>query len=103
MNYKKFIQHRCLLFGTFSASKAARKITRKLEPSNIARYGSNLYEQAYNYYMITRKRYYGFWILFAVVIILAILNFVFLDKAIWLSAALTTLFMYWMRGDYRCE
>lgn len=56
MDYKKYIRHRAWMFGSMSAMKAAQKITMDLESHNVSRYGSTLYEQAYNYYQVRYKR-----------------------------------------------
>lgn len=101
MNYKRYIRHRALIFGSMSALRAAQKITSDLEPHNVSRYGTTIYEQAYNYYQVRFKKQT---LLKIVIFILLILPLpVLFYKNVAVNAALAayyTILSYYMRKGY---
>ena len=102
MNYKKFIKHRAFLYGTLSAHKAAEKILSGLEPTYRSRYGSSLYEQAYNYYKILHDKYAVKCIINYIVAIGALAGILLIPKqSLIILTILTTLYTYIVRGGYR--
>ena len=103
MDYKKFVKRRRILFGTLSTNKAAIKMLEGLNPSTVGRYGTQLYEQAYNYYMVTRKKYYGYIVLVTLLTVASLANIIFLPKYVFISTVFSTLVAYGIRGNYRCD
>ena len=103
MDYKKFVKRRRILFGTLSTNKTAIKMLEGLNPSTIGRYGTQLYEQAYNYYMVTRKKYYGYKVLVALLVVASLINILLFPRYLFLSTIVSTLVAYGIRGSYRCD
>lgn len=95
---RRYLRRRAILFGTLSVHKMAEKIVSNIPKGQENRWGTSLYDRAYNYYQLVYKRCMLPTIMLLLSIVLVVLNFIFLRDYMIISAVLTILIVLFLRG-----
>lgn len=97
MNYYKLVKSKRMLYGTLSVKRTALKMLNGVNPDSLHRYGNDLYEQAWKYYITTHISHKYF--LTRIILSCACLGF-----SLWkveflpIAAIISTAIVYDMRG-----